>query len=309
QVCELNCDTPTGQPEALALSSVLHGDHPGTVDPNARLGERMVALLADAVRHLPADHPRVAALVYPTEMAEDLGAVLLFQRWAGELGYRVVLGSPYNLDVDATGQPTLCGEPFALLLRHYKTDWWCERLPAWQDEPPFEETAPFARELHLLLKAEHDGRIRTVNPWGAVVAQNKRVLAFLWERMDLLSPASREKVRRYIPHTVRMEALHPEQLVAERELWVLKSDYGCEGDEVVIGSLCTPEEWRLSVELAVPGRWVAQRRFAPRIERDGRDVNFGVFGIAGVPVGCYARLQQGQTDYSATSVPVFVRVG
>ncbi|MEZ4318597.1 MAG: glutathionylspermidine synthase family protein [Myxococcota bacterium] len=305
-VCELNCDTPTGHPEAIALNRVVLPDHAGLYDPNATIGPAMQALFAKVASGLPEGLPKRAGLLYPTEMAEDLGAVLLFQRWAEAVGFEVVLGSPFNLGSDATGQPTLAGAPISLLLRHYKTDWWTERIPVWQDAEPFEDSAPLARELHLVLKAEMQGRLAIVNPFGAVIPQNKRVLAFLWERMDLFSEASRADIVRYIPESVRMEAMHPEQLLAERDLWVLKSDYGCEGDEVVIGLHCTQEEWELALRMAVPGRWIAQRRFTPRIERDGRDVNWGVFGIAGVPHGCYARLQHGHTDYSALSVPALV---
>lgn len=305
-VCELNCDTPTGHAEAIALNQVIGPLHPGLQDPNLTIGPAMQALFASAVRGLDPQLPKRAGLLYPTEMAEDLGAVLLFQRWAEALGYEVVLGSPFNLDTDASGQPTLSGAPISLLMRHYKTDWWSERLPVWEDAEPFEDSAPLARELHLVLQAEMQGRLAIVNPFGAVIPQNKRVLAFFWERLDLFSEASRADIQRYIPESIRMEAMHPEQLLAERELWVLKSDYGCEGDEVVIGIHCTQQEWELAVKLAVPGRWIAQRRFVPRIEREGRDTNWGVFVVAGTPHGCYARLQHGHTDYSALSVPALL---
>jgi glutathionylspermidine synthase len=306
-VCEINSDTPTGQAEAIAANRVVGTEHPDLVDPNTAIGPAMEGLFAHAVRDLDPALPRRAGLVYPTEMAEDLGAVLLFQRWAEAIGFDVVLGSPFNLGVDADGQPTVCGEPVSLLLRHYKTDWWGERLPVWADAEPFESSAAMVRELHLLLTAEEQGRLVSINPFGAVVPQNKRLLAFMWERMDLFSPTSRADIQRVFPEAVRMEAMHPEQLLAERDLWVLKSDYGCEGDEVVIGRHCTEDEWRRSIELAVPGHWIAQRRFTPRIERAPLDANFGVYGIAGTPVGCFARLQRGHTDYSALTVPVLVK--
>lgn len=305
-ICEINSDTPTGHPEAIGLNAVVHPSFPALIDPNAGIADAMIALFAHAARGIDPTLPRTAGLVYPTEMAEDLGAVLLFQRWAEAVGFEVVLGSPFNLDVDETGQPTLCGQPISLLMRHYKTDWWSERLPVWTDAPPFESSAAMTRELHLLQRAEEDGRLVIVNPFGAVIPQNKRILAFMWERMDLFSEASQQDIQRLFPEAVRMEAMHPEQLAAERDLWVLKSDYGCEGDEVVIGSHCTDAEWSEAIKLAVPGHWIAQRRFAPRIEREGRDANFGVYAVAGVPIGCFARLQHGHTDYSALTVPVFV---
>jgi len=35
---------------------------------------------------------------------------------------------------------------------------------------------------------------------------------------------------------------------------VIKSDYGCEGDEVVIGANVPTGVWKDSLEMAVPGR-------------------------------------------------------
>lgn len=308
-VCELNSDTPTGQAEALALPRAL--GTPPDRDPNAALEGRMIALITATGARLAPTLPRTAALIYATEMTEDLGVVLLFQRWLEAAGYRVVVGSPFNLGIDAEGQPTLLGEPFSLVFRHYKSDWWTERLPVWADQEPFDDSAPLARELHILLQAEADGRIAMLNPFGAVLTQNKRLLALFWERMDLFSPASQADIQAYIPESVRVEALHPEQLIAERDLWVLKSDYGCEGEEVVIGRWCTEVEWAAAVQLALPGRWIAQRRFVPAPlpgapADGGAHVNFGVYVIAGAPIGCYGRVQSMVTDTSSMTVPVLL---
>src|SRR5262249_37729864 len=129
---------------------------------------------------------------------------------------------------------SLFGEPCRVYLRHYKTDWWGERQPAWVDEEPFDDPEPLARELGLLLGGVVRGGCAVVNPFGAVLTQNKRAMAFMWEEQDRFPGWARESIRRYIPHTRRLEALRLDELLLEKDHWVIKSDYGCEGDEVVI---------------------------------------------------------------------------
>ena len=146
-----------------------------------------------------------------------------------------------------------------------------------------------------------------MNPFGAVVPQNKRAMALLWERMDLFSPRSRAAIERYLPETVRLERLSPARLRAERESWVLKSDYGCEGDEVVIGAETAPDVWEASLVAAVPGRWVAQRHFHALRGPDGAAANHGVYLVAGEASGLYTRLSVAGTDRHALSAPVLVR--
>jgi len=88
---------------------------------------------------------------------------------------------------------------------------------------------------------------------------------------------------------------------------VLKSDYGAEGDEVVLGVTLTQEEWEKTLSLLRPGRWVAQQRFTPERSEAGESVNHGVFVIAGEAAGVYLRASVGATDAGALSVPALVR--
>lgn len=310
-VCEINADTPTGQPEAVASSALalqdLAGQGRSLRDPNQGLAARFQAMIAAAMAAgIEGEPVPCAGIVYATEFTEDLSVVQLFQLWLERMGLRVVLGSPWNIGRDERGQPTLMGQPCALFLRHYKTDWWSERLPVWLDGDPYEDARPFSAQLEVLLRAQHERRAVVVNPFGAVLAQNKRLFALLWERMDLLPDDIAALVRRYVPETVRLDALHPEQLMAEQAGWVLKSDYGCEGQEVVLGRSCSPEQWAETLKLAIPERWVAQRYFEARLDDQGNSLNFGPYVIAGRSSGLYVRAQSGPTDFGARSVPVLV---
>jgi glutathionylspermidine synthase len=143
------------------------------------------------------------------------------------------------------------------------------------------------------------------------VPQNKRVMAFMWEHVHRFSTRGRGLIERYVPWTSRLETLHPERLKADREGWVLKSDYGAEGEEVVIGRETDDATWSASLAHARPGRWVAQRWFQAlpdaRPGGAGQPLNYGVFLVAGEACGVYVRRQAGATDDHAVSVPVLVR--
>jgi glutathionylspermidine synthase len=305
-VCELNCDTPSGEPEAVLLNRAAA--RPGLADPNAALGERfcaMISAFASRVRHRSAG-PLSIGLVYPTEMPEDLSMVLLYSRWLEERGFRVTLGSPFNLRRFAGRRAGLFDTPCDIFIRHYKTDWWTERAPVWSDEAEAPDAEPLCEQLAILLESVLEGTCAVVNPFGAVVPQNKRAMALLWERSDLLSPQARTAIRRYLPPTFRLESLDRDRLMAERDEWVLKSDYGCEGDEVVIGREAGAETWGEALEKAVPGRWIAQRYFTALPDSAGAVANHGVYLIGGEASGLYTRLSTGGTDRHAVSAPVFV---
>src|SRR5262249_58596289 len=122
--------------------------------------------------------------------------------------------------------------------------------------------------------------------------------------MARLPPAAAPAVRRHVPYTARLETLAPAALA--RADWVLKSDYGCEGDEVLVGAEVDDATWAQALALARPGRWVAQRRFEPRPGR-ARVVNHGVYLVAGAAAGLLTRLSDGPTDVTARMAPTLVR--
>ena len=306
QVCELNSDTPSGEPEAVAPNRVVDGaGASGFDDPNCRLGDRVFAMVR---AFLPIGHPLTVGIIYPTEMTDDLSVISLYAKWFESRGARVVLGSPFNLRPDGRGGVALFGVSCSVIWRHYKTDWWGERRTIWRSESPYTDAAPLSQPLELLAGAIARGRCVVVNPFGAVLTQNKRMMALLWEEIDRLSEPARRVVRRYLPYTARLEALAVRRLREEQALWVLKSDYGCEGEEVVIGAETTPAAWADALADALPTRWIAQRRFQPFRDRAGQSINYGVYLVGGRAAGLFTRLQSGGTDRRATCAPTIVRM-
>jgi glutathionylspermidine synthase len=305
RVCELNSDTPSGEPEAVTLNRLVDGAGAGAFDdPNRGLGDAVFEM----VEALAPRGPLTIGIVYPTEITEDLSVIELYARWFEARGARVVLGSPFNLVPDGRGGVAMFGAPCSVIWRHYKTDWWGERRTVWRSEDAYADAAPLAERLEWLAAAVARGRCAVVNPFGAVLTQNKRMMALLWEEQARLPAWARRLVRRYVPYTVRFETLAPGRLRAERDEWVLKSDYGCEGEEVVVGSETSAAAWTRAIEDAIPRRFVAQRRFVPLRSAAGEVANYGVYVVGGRAAGLYTRLQVGATDRTALSAPTIVRL-
>jgi Glutathionylspermidine synthase preATP-grasp len=305
QVCELNSDTPSGEPEAVALNRGIDG--PGATafdDPNCHLADTVFEMLRASS---PPGQPLTVGIVYPTEMPDDLSVIALYANWFESRGARVVLGAPFNLRPDGQGGVAMFGVSCSVIWRHYKTDWWGERRPIRRSEPPYSDAEPLHGPLELLAGALARGRCAVVNPFGAVLTQNKRMMALFWEAMDRFSEPARRIIRRHVPYTARLEVLPLGRLVDERALWVLKSDYGCEGEEVIIGAETTPADWVNALADALPDRWIAQRRFEPLRDKRGRSTNYGVYLVGGRGAGMFTRLQSGGTDRTATCVPTIVR--
>ncbi len=305
QVCEINCDTPTGLAECTQLARIAITAAPHLLDPSARLRERWVAMIRSCVGSDAVG--AVVGIVDPTEMPEDLCHVRLLVRWLEEAGFIVVRGSPFNLHACPNHRVGLFGTPCDVLLRQYKTDWWAKRSCPWRNEAPPPDATCLARELALIADAMQAGTLAVLNPWGTAIAQNKRTLALPFERPDLFSAETLAAVRPHLPETHFLESLSSARLIAEREQWVLKSAYGCEGDEVLLGSIAAPTAWAHAVQRADPRHWIAQRAFTPRRDADGRIANHGVFLIGGTPSGIYTRRSTGPTDLSSLSCPTLVR--
>lgn len=307
RVCELNSDTPTGQVEATVLASLTRPADVSLRDPNEALLDRFVDAVAREAREVragaPGDPWRVG-VVYPTDLSEDLGLVALYRARFEARGWRVALGAPRDVTAGDDDGVRVAGEPCDVVLRHYKTDAWGERAAPWRTVPPPPDAGPMVEPLTALLRAVVRGRCAVVNPFGAVLTQNKRAMALMWEARDRLSPEARGAVERYVPFTARLEELG--DALDAKDDWVLKPDYGCEGEGVVIGRDVTAAAWREALADARPGCWVAQRYFEAERDGDGRCVNHGVYVVAGRACGMYGRVHAGATDRRALSAGVWL---
>jgi glutathionylspermidine synthase len=302
QMCEMNSDTPSGEAEAVVLNAVLHPSYAHTVDPNESFEHRFVEL----VRAF-APNAKTLGIIFPTEIPEDLSMILCYEEWLQDAGFTVFKGAPYNLQAMHDGGIGMFGKPLNMLLRHYKTDWWGERESVWQDGEAFPDAEPLHRELMLTLDAVENGLCAVVNPFGAVLTQNKLTMAFMYTFQHRFSEAAQQTIRELVPETYRLCDVQDKTMIEEnKQDWVLKSDYGCEGAEVIIGKAVSDEIWQRSIETAIPTRWILQSFFEAVPTAEGYIPNYGVYLLGGTASGIYTRLAPVITDYHAISAATFI---
>jgi glutathionylspermidine synthase len=303
QMCEMNSDTPSGEAEAVILNSILHPAYAETLNPNAEFAQQF-----SAVVRAFSPQARTIGIVFPTEISEDLSMILCYEEWLLSAGFRVLKGAPYNLHISQNNGIGMFGESLDIIVRHYKTDWWAERESAWLDGDEFPDAEALQRELVLILNALQHNRCAVVNPFGSVLTQNKISMAFFHTLFHRFSESSQQTIEDYIPETKRLCDVGDISIVSNnKDNWVLKSDYGCEGDEVIIGKEITESVWIDSLSSAITTRWILQRYFDAKPTLEGYIPNYGVYLLGGSASGIYTRLSPLKTDYKSVSAATFIK--
>src|SRR2546423_15473927 len=95
-------------------------------------------------------------------------------------------------------------------------------------------------------------------------------------------------------------------LLAHRHDWVLKSGYGCEGEETICGPFVSAKTWCKRVTEALPPLSGCQRFFHTAPEPQGALCNYGVYLVGGRSVGFFTRLAAAATDADAVTAPIFI---
>jgi glutathionylspermidine synthase len=321
QVLEYNADTPSGTRETVALERVVlrHLNGRSLRAPEGQRGSAGLAgleelaglegtarLLGGAVRRAFARAleglPEGATLGIVTDAgyAEDLSqAVFLHRHLAPALarrGLRTRYADVDNLSL-SRGRLHLLGHPLDALYRYY----------------PF-ETLLGQQAFVDLFAAVGGGRLRLLNGWRGLLAQNKGLLAWLWaHRADtaLFSAPERRTIEAHLPPVWWIDEVPPGE---RREALVLKQAFGREGEEVYFGDRLSDADWARCLEW---GSYVCQRRVAvpPLVAAvstaSGAETQtlwpaVGSFTARGRWAGYYTRLGAPITDASARYVPTLV---
>ena len=265
KLSEFNTDVPGGIHEAAGLNDLIAGDR----------SEFSVVTRLTELTCRESARPRVGIL-YASGFGEDLEQCQFIRMHWNRRGIPATLASPANLRYER-GRLTLFDEPVDVLYRCFPAEW-LEDLPI----------------LDGLIAAVAEGAVRMVNPFAQLVAQSKKIMAFWHERSDLLNPAERELVRRYVPRTERFQSERLDEYLERRASIVVKRGFGRVGEQVLLGSFCTDEEWREELEwpLSEPGEWIVQDRFdVLPVNLEGEDLYpcYGAYVVGPKFGGLYTR--------------------
>jgi hypothetical protein len=128
----------------------------------------------------------------------------------------------------------------------------------------------------------------------------------MWEEQHRFSALAQRWIQRYLPPTYRLTQAPAADLLTQRQEWVLKSAYGCEGEETICGPFVSPTDWQQTLASVIPHLWVCQRFFNVAPEPHGSFPNYGVYLVGGRSAGMYTRLSATATDEHAVTAPTFI---
>lgn len=282
-VSEFNEDVPGGFNEIIAAERLLPPYHPGY-----RFVDRFAEAFLQAI-------PRDAnvAFMYATGYSEDLQHMLILQTLLQQRGQNSVLCSPRHLKC-WLGRLTADGQRVDAIVRFYPGEWY-----------------PLLANRRAWRRA-----VRTVpmmNPLRRLISQSKAVFD-LWDQPGIVSDEDRDFLHSVAPTTHCFTAAHEPMLLENPSDWVIKENFGRMGENVVMGSLVSPDHWRSAVLYAKskPADHVIQRRFGVTAMQFSSGTVYpaiGAFVINGRFAGYYSRIAaEPFLTHQATYVPTVIDV-
>jgi len=287
-VSEFNEDVPGGFNEIISAPQLLPEFHPGLTFAD-RFPEEFLAALPDQ---------GTIALIYATGYSEDLQHMLILQNLLQQRQQPSILCSPRHMKY-RWGNGQVEGKTVNGFVRFYPGEWF--RM--------LENRKDWLRAL---------GKLPMLNPLTRLISQSKGIFS-IWEQEGMVSPDDLAFLHSVAPRTYTMvDALQNAELIkqvqAEPDRWVLKENFGRMGENVVMGSLCQPGEWQMSLEEGVkrPVDFIVQEKFdvTPMSFQHGlRYPGIGAFLINGRFAGYYSRIaHEPFLTHSATYVPTVIDV-
>jgi len=127
-----------------------------------------------------------------------------------------------------------------------------------------------------------------------MIPQSKKTMALWHERIDLFDADEQALIRAHVPRTEAFRTAELDRYRRDRDRLVVKRQFGRIGEEVLMGSHCTDDEWAdwLGWPASEPDQWIVQERFDNLpIPVDGETIYgcFGPYVVDGRFAGLYNR--------------------
>jgi hypothetical protein len=283
RISEVNSDVPGGFTESSSFTAMMAQHYSGAAPAGDPFGQ-----WCNAIARSAGVNGAVALLSAPGFL-EDQQVVAYAAAGLHERGCSAHLAGPQQIEWRG-GRAFLksawhCG-PLGALVRFYQSEWLVNR--------------PRPRGWEYFFCG---GKTPVGNPGVAIISESKR-FPLVWDRMSVPLRAWRE----LLPET-RDPRDAPWGC---DEGWLLKTAFCNTGESVTVRVLLTRKQWN-GITRDVwwrPGRWLAQRRFAPvALETPAGPVYpcLGVYTVDGKAAGIYARVApRPLIDFAATDVALLV---
>ncbi len=107
-------------------------------------------------------------------------------------------------------------------------------------------------DFEKILQCFEKGTVTLINDPRVIAIQAKSFFAYLWELVEgdspWLSKEEKEIIRKSIPYTVIFTKDYYEEVINNKDKYVVKASFGRYSGEVYIGNLYTVEQWKKQVQ-------------------------------------------------------------
>ncbi len=107
--------------------------------------------------------------------------------------------------------------------------------------------------INEILECVDKGKLLLINDPRIIAIQAKGFLAYLWDLVKkdskLLSSRDKEVIHKCIPYTEILEADHMDEVIKNKNNYVIKSSLGRYSQEVYIGKMYTQETWEKQMKI------------------------------------------------------------
>lgn len=228
---EFNYDKPCGQKE-IHLA--------GTSNFDGNLNSEFIGELINQLIKICFDYSEVKEkinvgfLMDPCHY-EEFHHSYYFKHILKNTNINIVQVGPTNLSVKSGSVYGYSNIKLDVILRLFPTEFFCEIL-----------------NINKILECVDKGTVLLINDPRIIAIQAKGFLAYLWSLVKkdskLLSSKDKEIIRRCIPYTEVLKTNHVEEVIKNKDKYVIKSSLGRYSQEVYIGKLYTQEAWKEQVE-------------------------------------------------------------
>ncbi|MGE5404298.1 MAG: glutathionylspermidine synthase family protein [Candidatus Saccharibacteria bacterium] len=223
---EFNYDKPCAQREMMASEQLGGG------------GQNPCSGFADSFRNAliqiwdkhgdNVSPPTVGILIDPAHI-EESHLALLYADLIKPLGWETFSVGGRNLEIDSQGVKAF-GRYLDLIIRQFPIEFGQE-----------------INDFSGLLKLYDNYKVLILNDPRAIVPQSKGMFAYLWRLVEddssYLTPVETQIITSTIPYTRILRLEDQDELLSNRDQWVIKASYGRYSEEVYIGTMHSPTEW------------------------------------------------------------------
>ncbi|WP_080742940.1 glutathionylspermidine synthase family protein [Clostridium novyi] len=300
---EFNYDKPCMQKE-IAASSIVNPRN----DPNANFTKSFKKEFIKIVKSkLGQDNKvkNIGILISPSHY-EELHLAHFYMDLLEEFkNLKFTIVGPNNLYVE---HDKVCafGENIDLILRQFPTEHFHE-----------------INDIEKIMKLFEEGKIPIINDPRIIIGQAKSLFAYLWDltNTNLINEEQKKIIKATIPRTKLYNESCIQELIKDKDKFVIKAIYGRYSEEVYIGKLLTNKEWAETIDYVTKTNHKNPhiiQEFCPIhretvLSSDGKKYvsteafgNFGIYLTNGKVSGVGLRLSEDylSSDYNIWMAPV-----